>query len=95
MYSGRYARQYATSAKNNSEMEKKIIIVGRIGNNDFENKDCCKVLSAKGVSKCIKTVTNYPPLIVRKSRFVSGFMIVERENTRATPSMHLLDAVRQ
>ena len=44
------------------------IILGRIGETEFQNNDCCKVLSRYGKSKCVKTVTNFPPIVVKKCK---------------------------
>ena len=48
------------------ERKRKIVILGRIGETEFQNNDCCKVLFRGGCSKCVKTVTNYSPMVIRK-----------------------------
>lgn len=49
-------------------MEKKIIILGKIGNTEFQNNDRCKVLYGGGITKAIyaDVCRGNAPLVVRR-----------------------------
>ena len=66
-------------------MEKKIIILGRIGDTEFQNNDCCKVCFKGAASKCVKTVTNFPPMTIKKYEKENQSIRRNRENGADEP----------
>ena len=51
-------------------MQNQIIVLGKIGNTEFQNNDRCKVTSRFGISKAIYSVAcnGNAPLVLRKWR---------------------------
>ena len=58
------------SCCNGEKTEKKIVIVGKIGNTEYQNNDRCKVLHRGGCTKVIYSACSHGdiPMAVRKCR---------------------------